>query len=487
MAGDGRVGAPQLVQLLGNWTTDGASGYTALADRIRLLILDGRLSPAVRVPAERDLATALPVSRGTVAAAYQRLRERGYLTSRRGAGSWTVLPDAPAGARPATPFAPHPDGTGLDLAHAAPSAPSDAVLAATRSAVEVLPRYLAGHGYDLLGLPALRERIAARYTARGLPTRPDQVMVTLGAQHAFMLVLRTLLSPGDRVLIEHPTYPNALDAVHRAFARPVPVPLQRTGWDIDLIAATLREATPRLAYLVPDFQNPTGLQMPVEQRMAVVELARRSGTALVVDETLAEIALDVPTAPPVASFVPAAHAEQVPVLTLGSASKSFWGGLRIGWLRASRSLLGRVAAARASVDLSSPVLDQLIATTLLARADTVLPGHLERLRANRRHLLAALNDHLPRWHADVPPGGLSLWIDLGAPVSSALVTAAARHGVHLAAGSRFGVGGAFESRLRLPYVLPPDTLDDAVARLSRAWHSLSPEPAPYTPATPAVI
>lgn len=481
---DRHITAAGLGRLLASWRGPGRrAAYAALADRIRLLMLDGRLPLHTRLPAERELAAALGVSRTTIAAAYDRLRAEGFLRSRQGSGSWTTLPEGPArdaGAERFLPFAPHGYSAALDLAHAALAAPTEAMTAAVARAVEVLPSYLPQHGYHLAGLDPLRAAVAARYTARGLPTSPEQVLVTAGAQQGFVLTLRALAGPGDRVLVEHPTYPNALDAVRRVPARPVPVPLHAEGggnaggwdtggWDTAMLAATLRDAAPRLAYLVVDHHNPTGLVMDAATRAEVVDLARRTRTPLVVDETLAELTLEGSAPPPLATFA----GETLPVITLGSASKTFWGGLRIGWLRAPRPLVRALAAARASLDLASPVFDQLVVTELLGGVEDVLASRRVELRAARDLLLDALAAALPHWRPNRPTGGLCLWVDLGAPVSSALVSAAARHDVALAAGPRFGLDGAFERFLRLPYTLPADRLGQAVERLAVAWAGLA--------------
>lgn len=467
------VTAGHMATRLGDWQSTGpSSGYAALADRIRLLVLDGRLPTGMRVPSERQLADVLHVSRGTVATAYEQLRERGFLLTRRGAGSWTSLPDAPAATGPTTPFAPHFAHASIDMAHAAPAAPPDVIHAAATRAANELPRYLGDHGYDLLGLPSLRAAVAERLSTRGLPTEPEQVMITGGAQHALMLVLRAMVRSGDRVLLDHPTYPNALEAIRGAAARPVPVPLAEYGWDVDLVGSTLRDAAPRLAYLLPDFHNPTGRLMPEQQRAEIVEVARRSGTPLVVDETVAEMSLDGDSRRPMSACGGATNNRDVPVLTIGSASKVLWGGLRIGWLRGPRGLVRRIAASRAAVDMSSPVLEQLVVADLLTRVEEFLPQRLDTLRQNRDHLLAQLAERVPEWRTERPPGGLNLWVELGTPCSSALVTAAARRDLQLAAGPKFGTGGAFESFLRLPFVLPPEKLDEAVERLADSWRSL---------------
>ena len=470
-----RIGARSFARLLGEWRPpDGRRLAGALADRVRLLVLDGRLPMQTRVPAERELATALEVSRTTVAAAYETLREAQVLRSRRGAGSWTQLPDEPTSDAHASAFSPHSDRTLLDLAHAALPAPSAELRRAAANALHDLDAHLGGHGYDLLGLPALRSAIADRFTARGLPTRPEQILVTAGAQQAIALVIGALAGPGDRVLVEHPTYPNALDAVTHRGARPVPVPMgphpDGTGsWDLDLLTAAVRDAAPRLVYLIPDFQNPTGAHLDDADRARLVDLARRTGTTLVVDETLAELGLDGAAPRPVATH---GAADSPLVLTIGSASKIFWGGLRVGWIRTSAAMVRRLAAVRASVDMGGPTLEQLVVAHLMADIDAVSTVRRTELSAARDHLLGRLSEAFPRWRPSRPAGGLSLWVDLGEPVSSRLTVAARRHDLLLAAGPRFGVDGAFERFVRLPYTLRRDRMDTALDRLLLAWRGL---------------
>jgi DNA-binding transcriptional MocR family regulator len=473
-----RLGARGLARLLGEWRpSDGRGLADALTDRVRLLVLDGRLPLHTRVPAERELAAALGVSRTTVAATYEALRGAGVLHSRRGAGSWIQLRGGTSGATPFSPNTADPDLH--DLAHAALPAPRDAVRSAALAASEDLVAHLGGHGYDLLGLPALRAAIATRFTARGLPTSPDQVLVTSGAQHAIALLLQVLTGPGDRVLVEHPSYPNALDAVRARGALPVPVPLapgpDGVGeLDLDLLSASVRDAAPRLAYLIPDFHNPTGALLDVPGRARLVELARRTGTTVVVDETLAELGLDGPPPPPVAAH---GGADSPLLITVGSASKVFWGGLRVGWIRAAAPLVRRLAAARTALDLGGPTLEALVTVRLLADVDAVTAARRAELTAARDHLRGRLSESFPSWRPSRPTGGLSLWVELGAPVSSRLTVAARRHGVLLAAGPRFGLDGAFERYLRLPYTLRRDRMDETLRRLSAAWGELDRVPA----------
>ncbi|MBT2227395.1 PLP-dependent aminotransferase family protein [Nonomuraea sp. NEAU-A123] len=435
--------------------------YRALADAVRALIMDGRLPVRVRLPAERDLAQTLAVSRTTVTAAYDLLRERGYLESRQGSGSWTVLPDPAMSAE--NPWL-SVDGDGLIPLHcAAPPAPS-ALAEAMTEAVADLPRYGMGHGYDPMGLLALRERIAAHYTGRGLATRPEQILVATGSQHAIQLVLGLLVGAGDPVLVESPTYPHAMDVARQRGARMVPVGISHEGWQADLVSCAMRQSAARLAYLMPDFQNPTGALMDDATRAAIAGAARRTDTMLVIDETWSELALDeVPRTAPMAAFDTDSR-----MISIGSASKLWWGGLRIGWVRTTAALARRLAVHRGAVDIASPVLEQLVVARLFDRMEQTRAERRRTLRASRDTLVAGLRERLPGWSFTVPKGGGTLWVRLDGGSSVALADAAAHHGVRLAPGPWFGLEGTLEGYLRLPYTQPPQVLTDAVTRIAAA-------------------
>ncbi|MGW0480170.1 MocR-like transcription factor YczR [Nonomuraea sp. NPDC003214] len=451
----------QQVARLADVPPDARPYYRALADAVRALVMDGRIPVRVRMPAERHLAGALQVSRTTVTAAYDLLRERGYLESRQGSGSWTVLPDPAVSSD--NPWLAVDDGGLIQMHAAAPPAPS-ALREVMAAAVDDLPRYGMGNGYHALGLPVLRERIAAYYTGRGLATRPEQILVTTGSQNAIQLVLGVLTGPGDPVVVESPTYPHAIDAVRLRGARIVPVGVTHEGWQPDLVAAALRQPAARLAYLMPDFQNPTGALMDDATRAALTGAARRCGTTLLVDETWAELALDdVPRTAPMAAFDTDGR-----VISIGSASKLWWGGLRIGWIRTTAALARRMALHRAAADIASPVLEQLVVARLFDRLEETRAERRRALRASRDALVTALRTHLPEWEFAVPRGGGTLWIRLGSGSAVSLAEAAAGHGVRIAPGPWFGLEGTLEGYLRLPYTLPPALLREAVTRVAAA-------------------
>ncbi|ROT31191.1 PLP-dependent aminotransferase family protein [Micromonospora sp. HM5-17] len=482
----GLIRGSHLARMLGQWhALPGRRrdpDYAALAGAVRGLLADGRLPLGVRLPAERELAEALGISRTTVTAAYRTLRETGHITSRRGAGSWTTLPN---GHRVGSTgmLAPLDDLDVIDFACAALAAPVELTDAA-RAAVDDLPRYLGGAGYHPTGIVELRAMIAARFTARGLPTSAEQILVTNGVQHALDLVLRLALPAGAGVLVESPTYPNALAAfaARRARITTHGLDAEGAGWDADLLLGGLRQTRPRLAYLIPEFQNPTGHLMPTELRERVVATAQTTGTDLVVDESFVDVALDgVEMPPPTAVFD--RHSR---VFTIGGMSKPYWGGLRIGWIRASAPQVQRLAAARVGVDMAGPVLDQLVAVRLLAERETIVAARRAQLTAQRDALLAVLRDELPAWRVRPPQGGVTLWAELDAPIASALARAAERVGVRIAPGPRFGLDGTLERFLRLPFTLPPAELTEAVRRLAAVRYDLDRADRPFW-REPAVI
>ena len=479
-----RISAASLARRLGPETAGtGGPAYRALAHRIRNAVLDGRLAVSSGLPSERDLAAGLSLSRTTVAAAYTLLRDEGWIDSRRGSGSRLRLPDGPGGltadGRTAQALGPaglfgHPKLSGrdeIDLSTASTPAPAAELQRAAAAAVADLPAYTGGDGYAPYGIPVLRQAIAEHYRASGVPTTAEQILVTNGAQHGFSIALQELSVPGDRVMIECPTYPVALDAIRASRRIPGPVglpgpdrPSPTGAWDVELITATLRQTAPRLAYLIPDFQNPTGALMDEPTRREIVAATRSSNTLLLVDESFRDVPFpgQAELPPRMASFDPGG----LRVLSLGSVSKSYWGGLRIGWIRAAPTLIDRLATARALGDMSGPVLDQRVAAHLLADPQAALDEQRARLAAGAEVMVDALARYCPDWRVNVPGGGAFLWVALPGPFASELARLAPTVGLRIAPGPRFGPDGTMESYLRLPFTQPPEQLVTAVRRLA---------------------
>lgn len=454
---DSRVSARSLASSVGGWRTR-EPAYEALADSIRLLCLDNRLAPRTTLPAERELAGALGLSRSTVAAAYRSLRDSGHIASLRGSGSVTL----PLQRR--DPGRAIGEAGTIDLQQASPPAwPGLAgVMAQVAGSASALVSRV---GYDVFGRPELREAIAARYTERGIPTTSDEVLVTTGAQSAIHLLASVLLGRGDRVLVETPTYPHAVDALRRAGARLVGVPVTTdAGWDLDRAEQVFARTLPVMAYLMPDFHNPTGRSMTQEERRVIHSAGERAGSILVLDETTAE--LDIDRGPVTAGFD---DGDPSSVVRIGSLGKTVWGGLRVGWIRAEGDLVRRLVAARSAHDLGTPEFEQAVAAELFADHHEIAWQRSMLLREGRDAAVAAIERQIPQWSVPETHGGVSLWVELDAPLSSALVMDVRSRGLLLSAGSRFSVEGGHDRHLRIPFTASPHDLEAAVDLLADAW------------------
>lgn len=442
---------------------DRSPAYVGLADALRELIGDGRIAYGTRLPSERDLTEALGVSRTTVTRAYAVLRDTAYAQAQQGSGTFTRLPGGPTRALDRALWPTDVSEGVIDLVCAAATAPPG-IAAAYADAATELPAHLGGHGYYPAGMPALQAAIAASYDARGLPTAPEQIIVTPGALAATAVIGSALVGARDRVLVESPTYPNAVQALRTGGGRLTSIPLDPSGWDLDTVAQVLRRNSPRLVHVMPDFHNPTGLVMPEVERAAYATLLTRNDATAVVDEAHHLLRLDdAPALRPFACFSKDA-------VTVGSASKSVWGGLRLGWIRAPHALVDRLTRARVGLDLGAPVLEQLVLTRLLnGDHDAMVALQRDRLRVQRDALAAALVATLPEWTFRMPAGGMALWCQLPSAGATALSVEAERHGVLLAPGPSFAPEGGLDRYLRIPYAVDAPQLVEAVTRIAAAW------------------
>ncbi len=463
----------EFVNVLGNWTAGEGPMYVRLSHAIQRSLARGEIAPGSRLPAERILARQLSLSRTTVVSAYESLREGGWVLRRQGSGTRVPGGGAPAARRDegASSFRRHPvyrgliEGSGGTIeflaAHLPAAGMTPDVWTFDRPAMEAL---LSGPGYVPMGLPELRQAIAAHLTRSGLRTRSEQVLVTSGAQQAIMLVSALLLAPGDAVVVENPTYLGAIDILSSRGARLLPVPVGKDGARIDRLSEIARRAAPRLLYLMPTFQNPTGALMPERERRAAARLCQGLSIPILEDNTLADLSLGPKSPPPIAAFAPDA-----PILTVGSLSKLFWGGLRIGWIRTSEDMLARIARLKIIADLGGSILSQLAALKLLAKADRVVQMRRIQVKERFERLTGLLTRQLPEWKWATPAGGLSLWVKLPRGDANEFAQIALRHGVSVVPGPLASPDGSFADHLRLPFVLGKDSMEEGVARLARAW------------------
>jgi DNA-binding transcriptional MocR family regulator len=472
------VSAAALADLLGRWPAADGALYRLLAARIGRLADTGELPAGVRLPPERALAAALSVSRNTVALAYQVLRDEGMAASRQGSGT-RLVPHR------TTPAAVHrANGFFAGLLSAAPA--FDLSVAAVDCAPQVTAalqepgavlsqpervRLTAGTGYLPYGLPGLRATVAWMLsTFHGIPTTADQVLITTGAQQALDLLLRCEATPGSAVVTENPTYPGFIDALYRSGARPVGAP----PGDMARLADAVTVHRPALAYLIPTHQNPTGLVLPAAERHEIVALARRHADVTFIDDmTIAELPLGIDRSgakgvmdgpPPLAALAP-----RLPnVVTVGSFSKTYWGGLRLGWVRAPEGIIARLAAAKAAADLGSPAFTQgLIAALIRSSHEEIIAYRADWARQRYAALAAALTAFLPDWSWTRPAGGLDVWARRpGDADSGVFAQAALQGGVAVVPGRLLSISGERSPWVRLAFTLLPGELTTAVKALA---------------------
>ncbi|MFJ6127137.1 PLP-dependent aminotransferase family protein [Streptomyces griseoviridis] len=316
------------------------------------------------------------------------------------------------------------------------------------------------------GEPVLREALAARTRARGLPTAADDILVTTGSQQALSLLATALLEPGDTVLVEEPCYLAALQAFGFAGARIVAVPGDADGVDPRALEELVVRERPKLFYTVPTFQNPTGRTLPAARRAAVADVAARRGVWIVEDDPYGELRFEGERMPWIASFPGAADR----TVLLGSFSKVMAPGLRLGWLRAPEGLRRACAVAKQAADLHTPTVNQLAAARYLADRD--LDAHVARVaaayRERRDAMLAGLPDALPEGSVwERPAGGMFLWAALPAGYdTTALLPRVVGHDVAYVPGAPFYAGTPDRSTLRLCFVTQtPREIGEGLRRL----------------------
>jgi DNA-binding transcriptional MocR family regulator len=333
---------------------------------------------------------------------------------------------------------------------------------------EDVPDLLHELGYDPFGLPRLRAAIAAYLDRLGVPTDPDQILVTNGAQQAVHLVASQLGGPGSAVVLENPTYIGAIDAFRTTGNRLLPLPVDPDGPRVDVAGLLAAGAPVRLAYVVPTYHNPTGATMPEERRRELARAAAEYGFQVVEDLT-PDASLGKGTPPPIAAFDPGDR-----VITIGSLSKLAWGGLRIGWIRAPRTDIDRLVAGRIVEDHASSLITQAIAVRVLERVDEVAAWTVAAATERRRIVTDALAARLPDWTWTTPAGGLALWVGLPDADAVAFSRLASRHGVIVRPGPLASPDGAFRDHIRIACGAEPDRLAEGIDRLASAWAAYAP-------------
>jgi DNA-binding transcriptional MocR family regulator len=466
-------GAPRLTRLLDDWSDRPGGMSTRLAEALRHLVRSGQLPAGARLPSERTLAAALGVGRTTVGQAFDALRGEGVLVSRTGRGTFVSAAGGHAGVRGddrLRSFLSVHSSPRIDLRSAAlPGIPMVADELDRLTGADFADT-LHTHGYVPGGLPVLRAAVAGYYDDLGLPTDPGQILVTSGAQQAMRLVAEALVEPGSVVVVEEPTFRGAIEVLRGAGARLVGVPSGGSGVDVDALAEVVRRERPVFVLLQSTVHNPTGSVLSEHSRAAVVRLAAAAGVPIVDDAAVTDALVDGAIPRPLAALASAHGGGEV--LTLSSASKGFWGGLRVGWLRADARTVEQLAVVKGAEDLGTSIPAQVVTARLLGRADEARAWRRRTLAASRAVVLRALAEQLPDWQPLVPAGGASLWLELPAGVSATtFAERAGRAGVDVLAGPTFSCRDELDGWLRIAFAEPTDVVRAGLERLVAVWES----------------
>ena len=458
-------------------------------------IESGELAAGEKLPPTRELAERAGVNHLTAARAYRRLAEMGLVTGRVGSGTFvrttaTTAPRAATRGREATAWQLYvlPDEVetygDTILAEMFRTARSDeliplmvghpsAGLFPVERIAELAEAVLREDGgralqyADIEGAPELREQLAALGRRRGADDRPEEIVVTTGADQAMTLATRAVLRPGDVAACESPSFIGGIEALRNTDARVLSVPVDEDGLDIDALEQLLRRHEIRLLVVQPRLQNPTGRDLVPERRKRLCELARRHGFFIVEDAIYGDLRLEGDELPPLRAMAPD-H-----VIYVDSFSKNVSPGMRLGWAVATGPILDRIVREKRHDDMASATLTQMIGARFLAEGsyDEHLPDAIEFHRERRDALLAALEEHLTglaTWER--PLGGAHAWLALRDPLDERdLYAEAVREGTTFLPG-----GAAMVERPRNTYMrvsfgyLAPDELREGVRRLAAA-------------------
>ena len=465
-------------------------------------IRSGTLPPETRLPASRDLAGRLGVSRMTVTNAYAELEAEGLIVGRLGAGTFVTKLHAPvkSDAWPAPDrdwplWQQRPLGPDWEAAHRglseliAPQVHEDeiAFVGGTgakrlypaedfRKAIQGVLRREGGSALsygDPSGYRPLRTTIAHILASQGVPAHPENVLITSGAQQALALVAYTLLRQGDVVLVESPTYIGALALFRSLGIRLSGIPVDDQGMDVALVEDRLKAVRPRLIYLNPTFQNPTGTCLSGSRRRALIALADRYDVPIVEDDIAGDLRYDGRAQPALKALDPGGR-----VIYVSTFSKVLMPGIRVGFLSAEGPIFERLGACKRVQDLATSNLLQraLEAYITVGRYQTHLRRACRLYRRRRDAMLDALERHMPegvRWQP--PQGGLFLWLRLPDGLSAnQLLPMAREEAVTFAPGSRFFPSRPCEGYLRLNFSMnPPLVIGEGIQRLARAIGRLS--------------
>ncbi|MGG1518010.1 PLP-dependent aminotransferase family protein [Paenibacillus oryzisoli] len=461
--------------------------YEQIAAHLEQRIACSEFPPGSLLPSERKLAEQLGVNRSTIIQAFAELRSIGLIESQTGSGTrvsqtkWGATPPYALNWRqyaeggsflPNVPFlrrireALQQQPSLIDFA----SGELAGSLAPTAEIQQLMREhtYTSYLGYDNpQGYVPLREALVT-YLARHreIQTTESSILITSGSQQSLFLIAQCLLSPGDAVAIEDPSYCYSLPMFQSAGLRLFRLPVGSSEGYVDEIRKLVKKHQIKMVFMNPNFQNPTGTLYDLERRRQLLNTASELGIPIVEDDPFSLTAYDRPVPPPLKAVDTGGS-----VIYVGSFSKIAASGMRIGWMVAPNAIVERLADARQQMDFGLSVIPQQIVAQFLTSA--YLEPHLERLRLQlqfrRDSLLEAVGRELPGLLTyEAPQGGLHLWCKLVPKVHDGkLLEEAIRRGVVFVPGSVYGSSDGY---VRFTYARPrdPEEIGPGIAKFAEA-------------------
>jgi len=471
--------------------------YRQLIRNVRLQIESGMLTAGMRLPASRDLANQLNISRISVVNAYAELRAEGYLSAHAGRGTF-VAKDSNNNHQPVHD---EPDNNGalsdqanhnrslremmrmggrkpgvISFGGGSPPMEFFPVQSLRDALNTVLDRDGArALNYEMPeGYGPLRSAVRNYVSALGIQCTASDVLITGGTQQALDLVIQALLSEGDTVVTENPTYLGMLDIARTRRVNIHGIATNEEGIRLDCLENYVIDHKPKLIYIMPSFQNPTGHVMPLHRRRQLLNLAHTYNITVLEDAVYHEFRFEGEALPPLKALD-----DNNVVIHASGYTKMLLPGMRIGYLISNSKHYQRLVRIKRSADISTSGLNQRSIHLMLERG--TLSGQLERnnreLLHRRNVALAAAKTHLPpgsRW--TIPSGGICLWAELPntGPNAAELYISAIQSGVSYAIGNVFYTNGEGSYHMRLNYgAHTPDEIEEGFRRLGRAWRDLA--------------
>lgn len=490
-----------LIGPMGQGASRSAPMYAQLFDKFRQAIQSSQLLGETKLPPERDLAAMLKVDRSTISRAYLELENAGLVESHVGRGTFVrrtsklaVMPDtgislpAPSSMSWSNKFSrvsqiaygimarqSQATGDNQDLIHFGGALPSEEFypfaelqrivsdLAKGSRAAELFA-YSPSEGHA-----GLKQEVAKYLQAQQIPVKDQELLIVSGSQQALDLVTSTLLDPGDLVLVEDPTYFWAICNFTMSQARCLPVAVDQDGLRVDVLESILRRHTPKLLYVMPTYQNPTGNSMSLPRRRQLLDLARRYQLPILEDNFVGDLRYEGQALPSLKALDAAGDT----VIQQGTFSKALCPGLRLGWLIAPEVIMSRLRLAKRAADLSTNTMAQAVMAEYLKQ--NLYQKHLrvvtEAYRRRRDVLCTSLTKHLKqdlKW--SVPQGGMFVWVELPAGYSAReLLAYAEREGVAFSPGDMFFANGDRFEFFRLSFIqVDEQQIEEGISRLAKA-------------------